>query len=434
MFEERYVVLGLGKPRSAWFNDLTRWVTSGALPVEFVRCLTIDETRAQLTSGRRWSALIVDASAPGVDRDLIADATSVQCAALVIADARIVRPWTELGAHAVLPADLDQRALISALAEHSRPVGRSDPRNVIDHVDLPPTPWRGTLVAVTGTGGTGASVVSAMLAQGLAGQVRHLGSVVLADMALDADLAVLHDVGDVMPGLPELVDAHRRANPDPEDIRALAHGDVVRGYDLILGLRRHRDWTALRSRAVRAAVDGLRRTYRTVVVDVDADLEGEQDTGSPDIEERNVLARSTITTADVVVVVGRGGTVGIHRLAVLARRLLAHGVPPERLLLVLNRSPRSARQRAESISALRVLIGDDGDRLPDPITVPDRRSLEETIRSGGRWPDAPARALAASIDLVLDAAGGSDTAFDQIPERVRPGSLGVYSDLHGDPA
>ena len=51
------------------------------------------------------------------------------------------------------------------------------------------------------------------------------------------------------------------------------------GYHLLLGLRRHRDWTAVRPHAFAAGLDGLRRAFRVVVADVDADLEGERTTG-----------------------------------------------------------------------------------------------------------------------------------------------------------
>src|SRR5438552_6739869 len=79
---ERFVALGLAHARSAWFSELARWSTSAAIPVEFVKCVTIDEVRARLTSGRSFSALLVDAGLPGVDRDLVDDARSRGCAVI----------------------------------------------------------------------------------------------------------------------------------------------------------------------------------------------------------------------------------------------------------------------------------------------------------------------------------------------------------------
>jgi hypothetical protein len=426
MAADRYVVLGLARPRAEWFRDITRWATAAALPIEFVKCLTVDETRARLASGRRWSALVLDASVPGADRDLIEAARSAGAVVLIAPDPRTDRAWSEMGAAAVLPAAFGRDDLLAALAEHSRPITRVTPR-VDQSSPVPLAPWRGRLVAVTGPGGTGASTLAAMLAQGFGTDVRDQGLVLLADLALHADQAVLHDAGDVMPGLPELVDAHRLGTPEPDEIRALTFVAESRGYELLLGLRRHRDWTTLRPRAVAAAIDGLRRSYRVIVADIDDDIEGEHETGSSDVEDRNVLARAAVDVADAVLVVGSPGPVGIHRLARLIRELVAGGVPPQRVLPVVNRGPRSVRARAELAEALSRLTGPACADVASPITVADRRRLDELIRLGGRWPDTPVRALhhatIATLDRPVD-----DHADDHrsAPQLVRPGELGHY--------
>src|SRR5690606_22897706 len=118
----------------------------------------------------------------------------------------------------------------------------------------------------------------------------------------------------------------RLGRPGTESIRALTWQIATRGYDLLLGLRRHRDWTALRPRAAALAVEGLRQTYRFVIADVDPDLEGERSTGSLDIEERNALARTTVGDADLVVVVGTPEMKGIHSLVRIVREVVDHGV------------------------------------------------------------------------------------------------------------
>src|SRR5690606_26134881 len=129
---------------------------------------------------------------------------------------------------------------------------------------------------------------------------RDRGLVVLADLALRAQQALLHDAGDVVPGLLELYEGHRRAALGADQVRATCFAVPERGYDLLLGLRRHRDWTVLRAGPLDAALEGLRRTYRLVVADVDADVEGEAETRSLDVEERNLLARTTLAGADLV--------------------------------------------------------------------------------------------------------------------------------------
>ena len=52
MAGERYVVLGLAPARSAWFRSVGLWANSGALPAEFLKCMSAEEMRARLA----WSS------------------------------------------------------------------------------------------------------------------------------------------------------------------------------------------------------------------------------------------------------------------------------------------------------------------------------------------------------------------------------------------
>ena len=186
--------------------------------------------------------------------------------------------------------------------------------------------WRGRLVAVTGDGGAGTSTVAMALAQGLARLPGNTGSVVLADLAGCGDLAMYHDVRDVMPGLQELVEAHRSTTPSRAVVRRLLFDIDERGYSLLLGLRRSRDWTALRPRALDAAVESLRASFRAVVADVRPEFDGEAETGSVDLEERNGPSRVAVVGADVVVVCGDASLKGIHALIRTERDVLGVGV------------------------------------------------------------------------------------------------------------
>ncbi|QGG95649.1 P-loop NTPase family protein [Actinomarinicola tropica] len=432
MNAERYVVLGLARPRAPWFSEISRWATSAALPIEFVKCLTPEEVAARLASGRRWSALVVDASSPGVDRDLLDVASRAGTGTIVVADPRSSRDWVDLGARAVLPSDFDRDQLLAALAEHARPVASTGPTTT-DAPLAPLPPWQGRLVAVTGTGGTGASTVAAVLAQGLATSASDARMVLLADLCLDADQAVLHDTVDVVPGLPELVDAHRLGRPDVTEVRHTCFaGSPERPYDLLLGLRRHRDWTALRPRAVQAALHSLRHAYRHVVVDVDPEVEGERETGSHDVEERNLLARSALREADAVLLVLRPDVVGLHRGARLAREMLAFGVPPERMVPIVNRIGRSPRHRSEITATFAHLVGDGADGMASPTFLAERRRLDDLVRSGGAWPAPLGRLLADTVSAVTTEASRSGAATSDVPERIVPGSLGTYADLETD--
>jgi MinD-like ATPase involved in chromosome partitioning or flagellar assembly len=399
---EQFTVLGLARPRVGWFTEVGRWATSGSLPVEFVRCVSIEELRARLRCGRAWSALLVDHSINGLDRDLIDAARAVGCATVVVGDGSRRHDWMGLGAAAVVDVPVSRDALLATLRTCAAPVERLAGSGA-DLALVPRVGWEGRMVVVAGSGGTGTSTVAAALAQGLAADPARSGRVVLVDAALDAAQALLHDVGDVVPGLQELVEAHRSGATDTTRTRAMTWLCPDRGYDLLSGLRRHRDWTVLRPRAVEAAFASLRAAYPLVVVDTDADVEGEALTGSVDVEDRNVLARHATATADVVLVTATPTVTGLHRLVRDLSALLDHGVAADRLQAVVVRAPRTARGRAEITMAVTELMGPTGTALTSsPIHLPFRKDLDGLQRDGAPMPRSLAEPLAAVVTVLLD--------------------------------
>jgi hypothetical protein len=363
--------------------------------------VSVEELRARLASGRAFSAVLLDASLAGVDRDLADLARAAGCAVLVVDDGRARRDWVALGASAVLPSSLGRADLLDALASRATPIGRGDAVGVVAPT-APRASWQGPLVAVTGVAGAGRSTIAAALAQGLGDDPRFAGVTVLADLALDAHQAVLHDAGDVVPGLPELVDAHRLGQPSIDEVRSLTFPVADRGYQLLLGLRRHRDWTALRPRAVEAAVESLRRSYRVVVADVDADFEGEEETGSTDVEDRNVLARTALAGAAAVVVVGTPGVTRVHSTVRILEDLLRRGVDPCQVLTVVNRAPRTPRARAELTRTLAALLAG----------APGGSNL---LAAAGDHARSAGRSLALAAEPVPVAAGSLGTWADDDP-------------------
>ncbi|HEY3144554.1 MAG TPA: hypothetical protein VGJ86_25715 [Acidimicrobiales bacterium] len=432
---ERYVLVGLARSQSRWFLDVARWSTSGALPAEFVKAVTSGELRARLQSGRRFSALLIDASLPACDRDLIELATASDCAVLVADDRPGTTSWAHLGVAAVLPPDFGREELLTVLRSVAQPVARADAvaRSAAPHDPAEPR-WRGRIVAVTGAAGTGRSTVALALATGWARDPRHHGLVVLADLALRAQQGLLHDAGDVVPGLSELVGACRVASLAPIDVRRMCF-EVPRGYDLLLGLRRQRDWAALRGRAVVAALDGLRSAYRLVVTDSDADVEGDAECGSTEVEERNVLARTSLRAADLVIVVGRSGVAGVHAQVLVLRDLLDLGVPAGRLLPVINRAPRHPRARAELGRGLVTLLDavTPGVVLAaGPLFVGERRRLDDVVRDEGGVPSGFVTGIADPVWAVLEhltseAVESSDRSVSPELVAVAPGSLPNWS-------
>ncbi|MGH9083822.1 MAG: hypothetical protein ACRDYW_00075 [Acidimicrobiales bacterium] len=428
---ERFVLLGLGQVRAPWFREVSRWATSATLPVEFLKAISVEEVRVRLRSGRGYSAFLVDDSVLGLDRDLTDLALDAGCAVIVVDNGRGHGSWTDLGVSAVLAADFGPGDLLQVLGQVARPVARPDATTSEPQPGVDAPGYRGRLVAVTGPGGAGRSTVAMGVAQGLAADPRHSELVCLADLALHGHQAMLHDARDVVPGVTELVEAHRGGAPPADEVRALTWRVEARGYHLLLGLRRHRDWTSIRPRSFQAGLDGLRRGFRVVVADIDDDLEGERSTGSLDVEERNGMARTVASAADLVLAVGAPGMRGLHALLRVTRDLLAHGVPASRILPVINRSPRGPRARAEITSAFGQLIAHeaDGEPLATPIHLPERRHLEELLRDGARLPDAWLASVCSPVRLLLDVMSSDppDATVDE-PVRVAPGSLGRWTE------
>ena len=215
---------------------------SGAEPIEFLKCLSTAETAAVLGAGRRVSALLVDGSLPRFDRDLVAAVESAGAIAIMVDDGRTTRDWESLGCTAVLDADFSGAALMEILHRHADTVDRTE--RLPARVDLANDdgPSIGQLIGVTGAGGCGTSTLAMALAQSLGSTGRDPGTrgrrrrhreapsdgehstVALVDGVRRSDLAMYHDVGDVLPGLVELVEAHRADRPDPDEIRHLLYG------------------------------------------------------------------------------------------------------------------------------------------------------------------------------------------------------------------
>jgi hypothetical protein len=422
---DRFVLLGLARPRAPWFSEISRWATSAIVPAEFVKCVSAEELRARLASGRPWSAALLDGTIPMVDRDLVAAVRDVGCAPIIVDDRDGAGRWRALGAVAVLPTSFDRAALLEVLDAHAATVGRAVGVPSADVAAQAFDERDGIVVAVCGPGGTGASTVAAALAQGMATARRDT---LLADLARNAEQAVLHDVRDVVPGIQELVEAHRNGVPSVDDVRGLTFAVVERGYALLLGLRRARYWPSLRPRAFVAAFGSLRRSFDVVVCDVTADFEGERDAGSADVEERNLAARTAVADADVVLAVGRPGMKGVHALVRVLSDLAAAGVPPARMLPVVTMAPRSPRARAEVAAAVaelaRPALG--GAASPSPLFLPGR-AVEAALRDGTALPVHLASRLTGGVDAVLDRVGPlSRRSAEPVP--VAPGTLGTFTE------
>jgi hypothetical protein len=170
---------------------------------------------------------------------------------------------------------------------------------------------------------------------------------------------------------------------------------------------------------------GVLRTFRQVVADVDADVEGEEETGVVETEDRNLVARTVLGRADVVVVVGQAGAKGLHSLVRTLEELAAFGVEPGRFVPVLNHAPRSPRARAELAAALAELAtGPLGVGVAGPVFLPTVRRLDGVLRDVGRLPHQLGRAVGRASAAVGDRC---PAAAQVEPRPIAPGSLGGFA-------
>jgi hypothetical protein len=322
----------------------------------------------------------------------------------------------------VLASTFARDDLVDALAAHARPVPTAATAAPAPAATAP-AGRDGTIVAVVGPGGTGASTVAIATAQGLAATGRD---VLLADLCRHAAQALLHDARVVVPGVQELVEAHRAGRPAPTDVRAQTFEVADRGYRLLLGLRRPHHWVTIRPQAFEATLDALQRAFEVTVCDLDPDVEGEAQTGSVEVEERHLMTRATARRASAVLAVGRPGIAGLHALVGLLLDLITLGVPAGRLVPVVVPAPRSPRVRADISASLGALaaasLGVTAGVLPSPLFLPARR-VDQAVHDGVPLPRPLPDLLTGAVRSVLSRSGRRACA-PAMPERVAPGSLG----------
>ncbi len=420
MREGTFSLLALARPRAPWMAELTRWANSGAVEVDLIRCVSVDEVRARLGSLQSFSALVIDENCIGLDRDLLGAATDAGCASLVITAGIARREWLGLGADRTLNDAFARDELLSALRAIAVPMTPPEhPLAVVDLVDLAAQP-SAPLLAVSGAGGSGTSTIALALALALPGCA-------LVDAALDASLALLVGNVDVVPGLQELVDAHRTGTPSPDEIRHTLQPCPSHRISLLPGLRRHRDWTALRPRAIDATITSLRRAFPVVVADIDNDLEGESETGSFDIADRNALARQIALVADAVVITGRPDLAGLSRMVSTVSNFLDLGVEPDRLIPVVMRLPRcmlSASEIRRSITALIEEVRPAATIATASVLEPPK-DLDAILLDGLPLPKAFTDQVFNAVPERLRSAAAPSNS--QEPVAILPGSLGIAS-------
>ncbi len=413
LMRPRQAVLGLVSRTASWPQRIAAWVSSGAVQVAVSYCESVAHLQARLGADRGTQVVLLDGDLSLVDRDLLTDIATGGGVPVVVEGRRRRRDWVRLGAAEVLPSEFDRAQLLRAVGSVMSP-----------RAAAPPERRESALFAVTGPGGTGASVTAIALSQGLAVEHRR---VLLADCCLHAEQAMLHNAHGSQPGLSDVVDLHAERTPDHRQIRRSALGIVERGYYLLPGLPRARHWSRIRAGSLQSALRSLRTAFDVVVADVDPEVEGEAEGGSIDVEERNVLARTVLTAADVVLVVGQPTMKGIYAMVRTMVELLEFGIRPQRLLPVVNQSAAPPAARAELSRTVRQLInGVAGGHAVGPALFAPTVALDEALRERDALPGTWSAMLAGAATTVLGRRGAQGATSALTP--IAAGSLGHWDD------
>lgn len=358
----------------------------------------------------RLRAALIEAGAGGIDPHLIGFLRG-RCTVVVV-DGRPTRPaWEAIGATVLLETPPDEASLQAALDRADRGSPRPGPTGGAPAAE-------GAIIAVIAASGGGGATTATALARALAATRSDLagsgdgGGIVLADLTLDAPHRALHGLDPDRTGLPELVESSRFGAPSAVPVAGALHS-LGPGLALLPGLRHHHDWVSVGEAAASSVLRALRAHAEVVVAHVDRDLEGESDTGSYDIEDRNVLARTAVRAADLLVLAGRGDSAGQHGLLAALAALEAFRFAPERTLAVETTTARMAwrNRREANPPGLQVLQRREGDRADLWLG----RALRTRLALAGAAP-APVTATPASGE----------------PQRVVPGTLGHWAhDIEG---
>jgi hypothetical protein len=241
------------------------------------------------------------------------------------------------------------------------------------------------------------------------------------------------DAPEVTPTIRELIERLRLTSPTDDEVRAHLLPCPAHGFALLAGLRRHREWTALGDHCVGASIDALRRACTLLIADIDADLEGESETGSFDIADRNALSRHLASNADVVVVTGRADLVGVSRLVRIVDDVIALGVDIHRIRPVIMRSGRSVLAARDIRHCIERLLAElrPSLRLDPPEMVELPKGVEGIILDGLTLPRTLTDALVSIVAPVLGSGRSTHidplTAAAEDPNLITPGSLGIAS-------
>ena len=235
----------------------------------------------------------------------------------------------------------------------------------------------GHIVSVVGSGGAGTSTITMAIAQGMG---ERTGEPLVLDAKSKGELAFLNDARAHAMGISELIRAARISHIEKEGLATYLEWISSRRYYLLKSSRSRRDWLGWDQDSLNSAFGVLRNSFKHIVVDIGNDYEGSSESGSMDIESKNLLGRTALALSSLVVLVGSDDTKGIFSLAAINRELSRSGLTKAPSLFVINRCASSRLRRAMAKEELTQLLStptlamartSEGDR-PAVIYIPAR--------------------------------------------------------------
>ncbi|MBU4214618.1 MAG: hypothetical protein KJ792_08190 [Actinobacteria bacterium] len=381
---------------------------SGGAVVVVRRCADTAELLAAAAAGVGRVA-VCSPELPDLDRDAIEALQVAGLRVLLLADLSRGpgRRAIGLGADRVQVAPADAQAAAAVVVEITALVREEAPATPMRGVPTVAVPSvaRGRLVAVWGpTGAPGRTTLAVNLAAELA--AAH-GTTVLVDA--DTYGGSVAQVVGLLDEAPGLAAAARAAAQGTLDLATLARLAPVLAPDLRLlsGIARADRWSELTGPALDVVWRLARGLAEWVVVDTGFSLEQDEvlsyDTRAP---RRNAATLSALEAADLVVVVGAGDPVGMHRLVRGLSELTDAGVVGERMVVVnhVRASVAGPRPAAAVREALARYAG-----VERVHVVPEDREAFDTALREGRMlrevtPGAAGRRAVAELAVRVVAA------------------------------
>ena len=331
---------------AAWELALVRGLGRPELGVRVVR-RCVDHGELLGTALRdRPRAVIVDASLPWVDRDLVT--TLRRAGTETVAIGASARPLEQIGIHC-LPADASPEA-VSALV-FGLDIGTSTVGSM--STDRVPSSDAGRLVAVWGAGGApGRSTVAIHLAiEAASAGSRTLlidGDVWSASIAQSLEL-------DEAPSITQA--ARLAADGWPAPITECVQSGPE-NVAVLVGLARAELWPEVREESWRAVLAAAVLEYDVIVVDLAAPIEEDEELVFDRVPfRRNLVTTMVLERADEIVMVVGSDPIGLRRAVMAHQALLARTPALPDVSVILNRAPRSGRRLQDCSRAVTAWIG-----------------------------------------------------------------------------